>query len=310
MRAAALALAIACAPLLALADDAGAPTEAAPLPASVNEAKRHFKQGIVLYNNGDYNGALAEFEASYRGQPAPAILYNIALTEMSIFRYVESIEHFTEYLSEEKTTTPERRREVERFVTDMKALMADLRLSIAPDGAAVMVDGRALGTAPLKPFAVAAGTRVIEVSADGYRPLRKEVVVAAGAPLRLNIQLEPLPRIGRVRIVTAPRGARIRVDGAPAPGELTVGQGGHTIEVSADGYRPHRSELLIAAGQSRTVEVTLDPLPPPPRPIYTRWWFWTVGAAVIVGIGAAIAIPLSLQRQEPLPGTLGTSKVN
>ena len=45
----------------------------APSPQALEEAKRHFQQGVALYNDGNFNGALAEFEAAYAARPSAGL---------------------------------------------------------------------------------------------------------------------------------------------------------------------------------------------------------------------------------------------
>ena len=56
--------------LVALGGAAGARKPAAAAPAkndpALADAKRHFDQAVALFNDGDFGGALAEFEASYK----------------------------------------------------------------------------------------------------------------------------------------------------------------------------------------------------------------------------------------------------
>src|SRR5690349_9925791 len=56
---------------------------AAPDPAQVatEAARAHFKTGIKLYRDGNYPGALAEFEAAYELKPGPGSLQNVALCQ-------------------------------------------------------------------------------------------------------------------------------------------------------------------------------------------------------------------------------------
>jgi hypothetical protein len=295
-------------------------TLAAPLvraqkapPASgpeIEEAKRHFQQGVALYNDGNYNGALAEFEAAYRVRPSPGVLYNIGLSQKALFRYAESIDTLERYLREETKLAGERKAEVTQLISEMKALLADVTVTITPPGAAVMVDGRAAGTAPLTgPLRIAAGNHVIEVLAEGYRPQRRELMISAGVPVKLNIALEVIPRTGKVRITAKPPEAMVKIDskviGYP-PAEAELAAGGHLLVVEAPKYVTHRSELVIAAGQTRTIDVILQK---PPSRIVEKWYFWTPLTVAVAG-GLALGLGLGLRPEGPLVGTLGAGKVN
>ena len=54
------------------------------------DARRHFKSGTKLYRDGNYGGALAEFEEAYRLKPGAGSLQNVALSQKGLFRYAEA----------------------------------------------------------------------------------------------------------------------------------------------------------------------------------------------------------------------------
>src|SRR3954447_4736357 len=77
----------------------------------MEEAKRHFAQGIALYNDGNFNAALAEFEAAYKIKQAPSVLYNIGLSQKSLFHYNEAIASLQEYLAKEKKMSKDQQKQ-------------------------------------------------------------------------------------------------------------------------------------------------------------------------------------------------------
>ncbi|MSP60447.1 MAG: PEGA domain-containing protein [Myxococcales bacterium] len=292
--------------------DAPRPTRPAGAP-NIEEAKRHFTQGVALYNDANFGGALVEFQAAYEAHRNPALLYNIGLAEKALFHYVEAIDSLAKCIAEDRAMAAERRAELQQLIAEMRALLAEVTISVAPEGAAVALDGQPLGVSPLAPLRIAAGHHVIEVVADGHRPLRREVTVVAGMPLTVALSLEALPSTGRVRIESRTAGAEVKIDGQAlgvAPVALDLAPGGHTLEVSAPGHDTHRSDVAVAVGQSRSIEISLDRTRG--GGVYHTWWFWTVAVGVVAGIAAAIAIPLSLRVEDELLGTLapGAAKVN
>jgi hypothetical protein len=272
------------------------------------EARHHFTQAVALYTDGNYDAALAEFLAAYRTKPAAFILYNIGLTYKALFLYNDSIRTLEQYLRDEQKLTPDRRAEVEQLLREMQALLARVDMKIAPDGALVRVDGRQIGRAPIGEYLLAAGRHVIDVSADGYSAQSRELMITAGTPTSLAISLAVIPKTGRLRIAVRPNGATVKIDSQvyPPPVDLELPLGGHTLEAWATGYQVHREELLIAPGQVRDVNVQLKR-----PPIYKRAALWVPVAIGIVGVAAAVAVPLALQQYNTnnlVVGTLAPGK--
>jgi hypothetical protein len=298
-----------------------APQELPPPPPppgagdDLEGAKRHFQQGVALYNEGNYNSALVEFQAAYKSHPTAGVLYNIGLTLKALFRYGEAIESLQKYMADDPKLTPERKNEVQTLIADMKLLLADVTIYVVPDGATVLLDGRTIGTAPLKPMGIAAGNHVIEATAEGFKASRKEVVIVAQQPLAVELKLAAIPKTGKVHITASQPLSHVKIDGrdmgvAPVDTELSIG--GHQLEVEAVGYMTNRSELVIAGGQTRDVAVTMD-LPPPPQhqPVYAKWWFWAAAGAVVLGavVGGVAA---GSSTESPIQGSLlpGAQRVN
>src|SRR4051812_43425669 len=71
----------------------------APAPDATAEARRHFKIGIRLYQDTNYLGALAEFEAAYTAKPGAGSLQNVALCQKALFRYREAAATLEQLLS-------------------------------------------------------------------------------------------------------------------------------------------------------------------------------------------------------------------
>jgi hypothetical protein len=282
----------------------------------LDEAKRHFAQGVALYNDGNFNAALAEFEAAYKIKQSPSVLYNIGLSQKSLFHYNEAIQSLQDYLAREKKINKEQQKQVAQLITEMKALLAEVTINVIPDGAVIKLDDRTIGQAPMKPYGIAAGNHNLEVSAEGYKPQKKEVLVSAGQPLTLNFKLELIPKSGKAHITSNQPLSEVRIDDkviGMTPVDVELPLGGHQIEVIAKGYQPYRGELVVAGGQVREVKVVLE-LPPAParEKFYKKWYFWVpvsvvAAGAVAVGLGVGLT-----QKPAPLVGTLdpGAQPVN
>jgi hypothetical protein len=69
--------------------------------------------------------------------------------------------------------------------------VGSLFVDTRPRGATVTLDGRRVGTTPVRLADVAAGTHVVQVELAGYRTVRADVRVERGEASRLALTLEP-----------------------------------------------------------------------------------------------------------------------
>ncbi|MBA3391438.1 MAG: PEGA domain-containing protein [Deltaproteobacteria bacterium] len=289
---------------------------AAPMPlptmptsaSDIAEARVHFQQGVALYGTGDYAAALVEFEASYRMNRQPFVLKNIGLAQKGLFRYSEAIATFEKYLSSSTKLTPPDPGQTQQLIIDMKALLADVTLTVTPDGAQVSVDGRVVGLTPLpNVLQLATGTHSVEASAEGYEPAKRDIMVSAGVPLTLEMALKRIPTTGKVRITSPIARATVSIDGKPVgtvPIELELESGGHRLEVSAPNHKPHSTELVILVGQEREIGVPLARVVVAKKPWYMNKYVWAGAAAVVVG-GVIIGATAGGGTEAPIDGTLG-----
>jgi len=87
--------------------------------------------------------------------------------------------------------------------------------------------------------------------------------------------VSPAPTTGTLRVLSSPTGATVRLDGSSigsTPLERTgVSPGVHTVQISRSGYQTEVRQVLISAGATATVQVTLTPEPSnqPPNAAFT-----------------------------------------
>lgn len=245
-------------PLVSLA----APKDA----ASMEEARRHFKQGVLLFEDKNFDAALVEFEASYAASSEPVSLYNVGLCLRALFRYQEAIDALTRYLQGvDEKFSPQQRRAVEQVIAEMRDLLAEITIVVDPSAAAIssaFLDGRAV-VLTRAPMALAAGRHQLNLTARGFDPAIQEIVVVAGRPQTVRITLQPsvsaIAPPGNARPEQLPQSLR-----APGP-ETSSPAAPPALRVGSPGATPSR----------------------PATPFYESAWFWA--AATVVVLGGAIA---------------------
>src|SRR6188768_1782300 len=119
------------------------PNAPAPSPQATAEARRHFKLGIKLYQDTNYPGALAEFEAAYAAKPSPSSLQNVALCQKALFRYREAAITLEQLLQSHGSELSEgETKAVTEAITELHGLVGSIVVNVEPSDAKVSIDGR------------------------------------------------------------------------------------------------------------------------------------------------------------------------
>jgi tetratricopeptide (TPR) repeat protein len=171
-----IVVAVPCAAPTAFAD--------APSAATKKNAEARFKKGLAFYDAGDFDRALEEFLAAYALVETPALLRNIALSELYSNRPVEALRHFEEYLAT-PDLSPQKRTETQQYVDQAFARTGHLRIAAADDVA--IIAGERTYRSPLKELVhVDAGT-VTVTARGGGREISKTVEAPAGAVVDVDL---------------------------------------------------------------------------------------------------------------------------
>ncbi len=164
-------------------DDAAEP----PIdPEVLEEARRRFQQGVALARAGNCRGALAELNRSLELVPRPNTLFNIAQCQEELHRYDLALDYYGRYLDLAPEDDPDRA-QVETSMRMLRNLLGTIEVS-SNVAAEVWLDDRVVGAAPGSVL-VPGGRHVIELRADGYLPERREIEVAAGRAVPLEVAL-------------------------------------------------------------------------------------------------------------------------
>ena len=309
---------------LAVALAASTVALAAPAPAhadepdkkTTEEARGRFLRGVELYRDGDYRGALIEFNRAYQTAPNFRVLFNIGQTCVELQDYACGLKAFEKYLADAKSDGPaDRRTTAENEVKRLQRLVGHIRLVVDQPGAEVLVDNVSIGKTPLpEPILVSAGRRTVQVVLAPNPSALRAVDVAGGDRVEVKIDLgeapkrdtrpavvtpvEPQPRRDTMPVVSRPNTAAwitLGVTGALTAGTVVFG----LVTLSA------KKDLDRLAGQPDVRGPDMDDA----RSKVKRDALVTdlLGVAAIVGAGVTTYLFLSGASSTSAPVRVGIS---
>lgn len=270
------------------------PPPSAPPPAPpANAAAEAKARGDAAMKKLEYELALREYEDAYKLGKDPAVLYNMGRAYQGLTRYPESLDKLEAFAREASA-------DVRAKVPKLVELLAEVRAKVSTLAirsnvrAKILLRSARIGEAPLVAFRTNAGTATLEVEADGYRPVKREITLPGGGTLDLEINLLPLKDSGTLAIRANVEGATVVVDGEGAgqtPTELVVKAGEHTILLKKTGYDDLRTKAVVLADENKVLDLKLQKS----AGFFEQPWFW-LGLGVATGGGVALTIALLTER--------------
>jgi tetratricopeptide (TPR) repeat protein len=291
------ALALACATLVA----------ASPALAGKREALARAKVGQKLFAQGNFVGALAEFTEAQRESPLPwEYQYDIGLCEARLNHFAEALAAFEKFLREGGAVMAKSRFEAAMAERDkIRESTAEVSVRVEGGNAEILVDGEVVGRSPLpRPLVLKPGDHTFQAKAgENSSPEKAEKLVAGSQKVVALKLVDKSKEPAVLEITTAPEGAEVFVDGAPAgtsPTRHAAAPGLHVIVAELEGHKPAELEVRVAAGQKLPLELELEaiviveqkPLPIP--------GIIVAGAGVLCLVGSAALYANALYNRDQL----------
>jgi formylglycine-generating enzyme required for sulfatase activity len=139
---------------------------------------------------------------------------------------------------------------------------AVVRVSSRPPGAAVMIDGHAMGQTPTA-LELTQGTYELQLQASGYNTWTQSLKVTANEPQTLE-EIVLTPADGKVHLKSRPAGATVMVArqyAGQTPLELTLpAKKELLVQFSKSGYATVKRHVLLEPNGEETVAVELPPV--------------------------------------------------
>jgi hypothetical protein len=158
--------------------------------AVTDMARRRFQEGVKFFDQKKYEEARAAFLQAYALKHHPAVLLNLAHSEIRSGHNVEAARHFATYLRDPPpSATAAEKAEAEKSLASARSKLGRIQVSVAT-GAEVVVDGESLGQAPL-PEAVdaAPGNHTVEARLGG-RSTSTSVTVTLGKTATASLAVD------------------------------------------------------------------------------------------------------------------------
>ncbi|MGD2150584.1 MAG: PEGA domain-containing protein [Desulfobacterales bacterium] len=138
---------------------------------------------------------------------------------------------------------------------------SDVTVSSVPQGAILKIDGKSFGNTPSR-IQLAAGTYLMEISADLYKTWTHRLIVKPNEPLEIkDIRLQPAD--GKLELNTTPVEANVMIDGTfigqtPLVIDLSPDKN-HVIRISKAGYEKTTRNVNVSSATSTRLHANLKP---------------------------------------------------
>ena len=201
--------------------------------ASASPEEALIKHGLELREKHDDAGALAEFQRAYRLSSGGQALAQVALAEQALGRWVDAQTHLTEALRHGDDRWIVRNDKLLRqSLLTIQGHTGSLEITGPAAGAEILINNESVGTFPMPPVLVPAGSVALEVRARGYLSVVRTVVIPARGLAREQVVLVAAP-VAPPLDVAPPNAAP-----APAPGSETNAAAVPTISTHKEAAAP------------------------------------------------------------------------
>jgi len=270
-------------------------------PGALERAHKHYESGVALFEAGNKEQALVEFQLANEIAPKKENVFMIAQCEYHLGQLVPARTHYQAYLADEK----------EGELADLSRLRIEainrrpgvFAINTVPDNVEVRIEGEGTAIAGQAPneFRVPRGHYRVTASKVNFSSETRELSIEVAETKPLFFKLEPIPAHLTVRTLPPNAALFVRGNRAQNPYVQDVPPGNYEIYAEAAYYQPKRETITLSPGEDRVVEFPLTYVQRSGRPELIG--FWTgIGA---VGGGLAVLTqgsPTNLQR--PLSASL------
>jgi hypothetical protein len=288
----------------------------------------HYERGVQARREGHDDEGLREFRVALAEEQSARARAQVGLTLAALGQWVESERYLQGALDSDDSWARRNRSTLQRALDGVTAHLGMLDVRGGVPGAALAVDGQPMGTLPLQaPLHVAAGTVNLQISAAGYLPSTRRVVITPRTLSRETVSLAPEPDPNPVAVAVAPPPAPPPTPPPPAAEPTDRGQtqlvlafvlggaavGALGLGIGASLLQLEETNYLIQHAPCRSLDCDLR------RDREGTWYAVSIAGYVSAGALAVTAVTLFLTAPEarsagraavrcaPWPGAAGAS---
>jgi PEGA domain-containing protein/tetratricopeptide repeat protein len=164
------------------------PQEAPAQDDATQRAREAYDRGRTQFAAGQYQDALASFQAAYDAKPHPTVLISIAECQEHLEDYRAAVATLEHYLQDSPDARD--RADVEARIAAHRQRPAKLNITSEPTGAAISIDGANSGQVTPAELEVPPGEHSVALTLDGYTEATQQVTVEFAEHRDLPMTLE------------------------------------------------------------------------------------------------------------------------
>ena len=238
----------------------------------LERADKHYQAGASLFEAGNKDQALIEFQLANEIAPKPENVFMIAQCEYHLGLLVNARAHYQAFLAVRS----------QGELADLARLRIDainrrpgvFAINTVPDEVDVRIEGEGkviTGQAPNQ-FRVPRGRYRVTLSKHNFNSETRELSIEVGETKALFFKLEPIP--AHLTIRTQPPNAALFVRGnrAKNPYAQEVTAGTYEIYAEAPYYESRSEAIILSPGDDRVIDFPLNYVQRSGRPELIGFW--------------------------------------
>jgi hypothetical protein len=265
---------------------------------SAAQARAHYESGVSLFEAGNKEQALVEFQLAHELSPKKENLFMIAQCQYHLGLLKEARANYEEFMAQPSSGDLA---DIARLrIEAINRRSGVIVINSVPDQVQVRIEGEGhvfTGDAPNE-FRVPRGQYKVSVAKPNFTSQTRDISIDVAETKPLFFKLDPIP--ARLEIHTKPENATLYVRGnrTQNPYQQEVEPGNYEIYAEAGYYLPRRDTVSLAPGQYLKLDFPLVYLQRSGRSELIGFW------TGIVAVGGGMAVLTRFNANQPSNLTL------